>query len=440
MEWTLDQIYQLAPDRPTLDRAFLLVKPKKWALLACNDAFLWGECRTSGALRYRIACDLANRRFFSNSPAPQKPDKYLLALLLLFFESPGAFSPSSATPDWVTSALDAAVSSPTKEEKKDKQGADRLRNQEKRLALMGEGANDLGQWLRDAAFQGLGMLQSQNDAFWEQFASRLTDSKLGGLAKRIRRMGTGRNASDWNRLFLDELADLFLWAEGFMRLDELPPDLRAEILQQGGLAFRKEDLLKEAPPVEDLWFVLALEQGMEDPLRVRKVWLWGQQTGRPALFLDYAWGETPFDPTWDTGTCWKGPLHFYPSPAPLRAVPGVCTPADFPLVPVQGVCGTLNELAEGFAQVLAGSPWTKAYPFFLDGVYFAKEGDSFFIAGRDRQKAAVQAPLPLAWSFFSLSGGHPLSLFGLWDGAAFVPLAALSEGRLFSYENPGMTS
>ncbi|MBK6946737.1 MAG: hypothetical protein IPH16_00475 [Haliscomenobacter sp.] len=440
MEWTLDQIYQFAPDRPTLDRAFVLVKPKKWALLACHGPLLWGECRTSGALRYRIACDLDHQRFFSNSPAPLKPDKYLLALLLLFFESPDAFSQPAAIPDWVKSALDAAASSPTEKEKKDKQGSDRLRNQEKRLALMGEGASDLGQWLRDAAFQGLGMLQSQNDAFWEQFASRLTDSKLGGLAKRIRRMGALRNGSDWNRLFLDELADLFLWSEGFLRLDELPPDLRAEILQQGGLAFRKEDLLKEAPPVEDLWFVLAREYATEDPLRVRKVWLWGQQTGRPALFLDYAWGETPFDPTWDTGTCWEGPLHFYPSPAPLRAVPGACTPVDAFLEPVQGVCGTLNGLAEGFAHALAGSPWTKAYPFFLDGVYFAREGDSFFIAGRDRQKAAVQAPLPLAWSLFSLSGGHPLSLFGLWDGAEFTPLAAFSDGRLISFENPGMTS
>lgn len=440
MEWTLDQIYQLAPDRPTLDRAFLLVKPKKWALLACNDAFLWGECRTSGALRYRIACDLANRRFFSNSPAPQKPDKYLLALLLLFFDSPGAFSPSAMIPDWVISGLDAAAPALPEKEKKDKQDAGRLRNQEKRLALMGEGASDLGQWLRDAAFQGLGMLQSQNDAFWEQVAARLTDSKLGGLAKRIRRMGALRNASDWNRLFLDELADLFLWAEGFLRLDELPPDLRAEILQQGGLAFRKEDLLKEAPPVEDLWFVLAREQEVEEPLRVRKVWLWGQQTGRPALFLDYAWGETPFDPTWETGACMEGALHFYPSPAPLRAIPGVCTPAGAFLEPVQGMYGALPSLAAAFAQVLASAPWTRAYPFFLEAGYIAREGDVFFIVGRDRQKAPIQAPLPVAWSLFSLSGGHPLSLFGLWDGAEFVPLAALSEGRLFSLENPGMTS
>ncbi len=440
LEWTLDQIYQLAPDRPTLDRAFLLLKPKKWALLACNGPLLWGECRTSGALRYRIACDLSNRRFFSNSPSPHKPDKYILALLLLFFEDSGAFSPSAYPPDWVNSGLNASLAPPTEEEKKNKQVSDRLRAQEKRLALMGEGAADLSQWLRDAAFQGLGLLQTQNDTFWEQFAARLTDCKLRGLAKRIRRMGVQRSHAGWNLLFLDELADLFLWSEGFLRLDEFPADLQAEILQQGGLVFFKEEILKASPPVSDLWFVLAREYGEEEQLRVRRIWLWGQATGKPALFLDYAWGETPFDPAWVTGDCMEGPLYFYPSPSPLRAIPGACAAVHKTLDPVEGICNTLDKAATDFAQVIASAPWTKAHPFFLKEVCIAREGNTFWIVEKHRQKIPVKAPPTMAWSLFSLSGGFPLALFGLWDGSEFAPLAALSDGRLISFENPGIAS
>jgi hypothetical protein len=32
------------------------------------------------------------------------------------------------------------------------------------------------------------------------------------------------------------------------------------------------------------------------------------------------------------------------------------------------------------------------------------------------------------WKLFAVSGGHPIDLFGEWDGRALFPLGALVEG------------
>jgi hypothetical protein len=33
------------------------------------------------------------------------------------------------------------------------------------------------------------------------------------------------------------------------------------------------------------------------------------------------------------------------------------------------------------------------------------------------------------WRLLALSAGHPIGLFGEWDGAAFKPLSVTAEGR-----------
>jgi hypothetical protein len=38
----------------------------------------------------------------------------------------------------------------------------------------------------------------------------------------------------------------------------------------------------------------------------------------------------------------------------------------------------------------------------------------------------------------ALSGGHPIDVFGEWDGYSFSPLSAVAEGRLASLRVPAV--
>lgn len=43
---------------------------------------------------------------------------------------------------------------------------------------------------------------------------------------------------------------------------------------------------------------------------------------------------------------------------------------------------------------------------------------------------AIGAEGPTGWPLLSVSGGHPIDVFGEWNGATFQPLSCLSAGRL----------
>jgi hypothetical protein len=84
-----------------------------------------------------------------------------------------------------------------------------------------------------------------------------------------------------------------------------------------------------------------------------------------------------------------------------------------------------------WSDALAGQPWIERFPMALRAVVPVREGESWLL--RD----AAGRGLPLArrfergWDLMALSGGHPLGLFGEWDGDALLPLAATAGGRFF---------
>ena len=69
--------------------------------------------------------------------------------------------------------------------------------------------------------------------------------------------------------------------------------------------------------MRDLWRVVGQRNEVEDRLRVRRTWLIGGMSGRPALILDFAHmsqpiTEVPIPP----GTAIDADLAFFPAPSP----------------------------------------------------------------------------------------------------------------------------
>lgn len=433
MEWTLDRIFQLASNPLLLDRARQLLKPRLWPLLEFHQSILWGTCRTSGVTRYRIAFDLQQGYFFSNSPAPSKPDKYIIALVWLFFEDPSLFKYNSNPPEWVSAGLTPATLTPSSTNAHQPDQAETpLAVSDKRIAQMAEGRTELATWLHDNAFQGLGTLQTQDDSTWEAFSARLTDAKLSGLAKRVRRMKLLRHTEAWNQIFLQELAALHLWSEAFARIDELPEPLQQELMIQGGWNPRKEDVLREGINLQDDWLVLAQQVGMEDQLRFRKIWFWGVESGKTALCLEYAWGDTPFDRVWPTGVTFRGSLFFYPAALPMRVVPGSVEEIKQDSVPKTGMFDSFTILADAFARAAAQNPWLEFLPCFVNHVRVIRQADTYLIVDTLYQQLRLDIPTT-SKARYLLNIPFPQAIFGTWNGIVFTPLCAIQKDQLITW-------
>ncbi len=423
---SLEDILLLAPDPLGFERARLLLSRKKWPSLGWNGSIVWGECRSNGTLRYKIAADISERRFFSNSPATVKPDKYILALLLKWHEEPEAFGKSAPLPGWVAGGLEYAAAVTPRIPKSDVGTNTAAR--EKRIATMMEGVEGLRRWLLDVARNGLATLQMQDAQAWEATAARLTDHKLSGPARRIRMMKETAASPDWPVIFAANIAGLVLLTEAFSHFEELPHDLKAELLIQGGQNVKKEEAL-QSPAVADRWPVLHCAHFQEGQLYIQKTWLWGESSGTAALLLDYTWGGESFPQTWRAGSVFNGKLHFYPGAHPLRALPGEGQTEEGQYFPEQGLCPSAAEMANRFAGVVGANPWTVEYPFLLGPIAAIIYNGVPYLCDRDDALVPLDIPISDGLSLLGLGINSNLLVFGLWNGKAFTPLAAQKQGN-----------
>jgi hypothetical protein len=53
------------------------------------------------------------------------------------------------------------------------------------------------------------------------------------------------------------------------------------------------------------------------------------------------------------------------------------------------------------------------------------------------RRVPTRKGLKHAWHLEALTGGSPLTLFGLWNGHVLDPITAEHEGRLFSFGHAG---
>jgi hypothetical protein len=268
-----------------------------------------------------------------------------------------------------------------------------------------------------------GRLRSWDE--WDLFAARLVDAQAPGAASRLRSLGgvaAGR-PDGWPERLLSGLGLLHLLCEAYPRAEgALRDDVRALL----GFTVGREEVLS-GPRVSDRWVVLARVVIEQERLRVQRTWLWGLSTGRPALLLDFAPPGAPLEPRPAPGMALSASLAFHPSATPLRALlsdPGPVDPA-----PGSFGSGGAAEALRVVASAVASNPWLEQWPVVLSpAVPEGRDGGSWSVT-------TVDGALPLGgssaarWRLLAVSGGRPVSLFGLWDGSALEPLAAGDGAR-----------
>lgn len=305
------------------------------------------------------------------------------------------------------------------------------------------GVEDLELWLHDLVRGGLAEAASRPWTSFEQMAERLVDAQAPGLARLVRDLGGlphrtsgaprgAQRSVGWPERMLIELGRLALVLNAARQLDSLEPDLRAEVRTLIGIAEGRADVLA-TEPIRDAWDVLGSRRIVGDRLSVQRTWLWGQRTARWALLLDFSVAGQPFGQSPAPGARIEADLCFYSGTARLRALikePPVLL-GDVSSLPSQPI----DRVLRAFAEALGRNPWQERIPAAVRDVVPHRAGaESWCAIGADGTRLPLAGPT--GWHLLALSGGHPLDVFGAWDGFSFWPLSAMVEGRLTSLRAP----
>jgi hypothetical protein len=115
-------------------------------------------------------------------------------------------------------------------------------------------------------------------------------------------------------------------------------------------------------------------------------------------------------------------LAFHPSATPLRALVAESGPVE--AAPGAFGAGGVEDALGAVAAAVASNPWLDEWPVVLREAVPDGRSDGAWTA------SAFDGALPLGgserarWRLLAVSGGRPVSLFGLWNGEVLKPLAA----------------
>lgn len=424
---TSEKITALAPSSADLEKAKPLVSPKKWRVLSTNEQVVWGEVKSNGAAYYKTQFIPKTKQFKCNCPSRKKPCTHILALMTLYLENGIGFKSEQKTPSWVADWLlikDHPENNIRTEEQEANLAALRLKNREKRLRQMEEGLNELNLWLKDVVRQGLASLEVQPPEFWEEIAGRLVNAKCGKLARRVRNLSTLFGTSNWHEKMLAEIGELYLLLKGFKNIQQLPPALQQEMLNQAGINVKKEELT-EIKGVHDTWLVIGQTEGKDEDTNLfyRRTWIAGEKTKKVALLLEYAWGSNPYETNFKPGNQFRGEVVYYPSSFPLRVgLRNFQTIAE-PFF-VNGYAN-FSIFSKKYAAAVGSNPWLLVFPAILENVVPIFEKGIFYLIDEHKKMLHLKTDETTAWKMLALSGGQPITVFGEFENQAFQPLSAI---------------
>jgi hypothetical protein len=440
MNWTTEQILALAPDAASAKAGQGLATARKWLKLGANGQTAWGLCQGSGKDPYQAQIDLTEPAFRCSCPSRKFPCKHTLGLFLLLASSAAAFK-EKQRPDWVVewTASRAKRADQRAEKQAKAEAGDNIVDeaaQAKRAAgreaKVKAGLRELELWLRDITRGGLAAAQSQPPQFWERMAARLIDAQAPGVARLVREMaGVPASGDGWEGRLLERLSRLYLLIEGFKRIAELPEATQADIRALIGWTQNQDELLR-LDGTRDRWLVLGQRVEEEDRLRVQRVWLWGERSGRAALVLHFAHGQQPLDASFIMGAAPEAELVFFPGAYPLRAIVKQRHGAPAPPERISGYAKIIDA-HEAFTSAMAANPWLEKFPLPLLNVTPLRRGDAWFVRDVEGRTLKLAPRFEFGWTMLALSGGRGIDVFGEWDGDHLWPLSAFHENRLTKF-------
>ncbi len=418
----MERVEAAAPDSASINAGRKLAKPGPWRDIGFQGDLLWGACQGSGKTPYRVSIDTAAPAYKCSCPSRKFPCKHALGLLFLWAQ--GQISETGEVAafaaEWAGAREARAAKKTEPKEQTEEQKAAAAKRAAQREEWVSDGLEELDRFLADQVREGLATHTVDRPKRLEHMAARMVDAQAPGVASRLRELATVGSTGDWPTTVVDEYGSLHLLACAWAGRGSLPEDLAATVRSHVGFTVRGEDVLA-TPAVADRWVVLGMRDADEEQVSVRRVWLWGRDTGTRALVLFFSRGGDGFDTGLYPGSEIDADLHFYPGQPRLRAIVGTKR-AERPAVGDWAFQG--DDVASAAAQLrdaVAADPWLDAWPVAIHGALTWEDG-AWLIAG-----AAV--PLVGAsddhWRLLAEVGTGPVTVFGELSADGLRPVGFL---------------
>jgi hypothetical protein len=427
--WSVHRVDQAAPDDQIRKAARRLAIPTPWSDVGVTGSLLYGRCQGSGKAPYQVSVDTAGPRYTCTCPSRKFPCKHSVALLYLWAEgrvdehgvAAGFASEWAARPSGA--ATDQAPKATERTPEQEAAAQQRLADREARVDA---GLADLSRFLRDQLGRGLAHDSHHRPRRFREQAARMIDAQAPGVAGRLERLAEIVDSTpDWPARLVEGIGRLHLLIRAWQHRAALPDDLAATVRSHIGFTVRAEDVLA-APGVRDTWVVLGLRDSDEDRVSVRRVWLRGLATGRPALVLFFAAGGAPLTSNLYPGTSVEATLHFYPGRPGLRAVVGERTEQAQPFsgrLDGVGIAAAIDQ----WRRARTADPWLEQWPVLVTGELRKAPDTGFGLADADGSLAVLGDG---AWPAVAATGGWPCTLAGELGTEGFRPSAAVLDDRL----------
>ncbi len=385
--WSTDNIRALAPDGLTFNQARGIFFGNKWLSLSGNEHFVWGIYPAGPNWRFQTAVKLKEPTFYCSCRSRTRPCKHNLALLLTLQRNSDTFLITNDLPDWVQEWQDKQnpkPKAPLSEEEILIREQRKSAGRDKRITQMQKGIPDLERWLKNIMETGLAEVREYPPSFWDDFAARMVDAKLGGIARRIRLIKDYLELENWPERLLSDIGDFYLLSRAFKNLDYQPPQTQKDILGVAGLSIKRSEVL-ENKGITDDWLVMGQQIGTEEKLTYRRTWLRGIDTEKDALLLDYTWGNQGFETYWSIGQILEGEICYYPASLQQRGLFRTFQPVKKTITIPDGF-GDLQEFADAYAKAIAASPWITGFPVLLENVVpLLRESHFFLVDQKSKQ-------------------------------------------------------
>lgn len=433
MQYTPDQILQLAPDDASAKAGQQLANTAKWVSASQHSIALWGDCQGSGKTPYKTVIDLSNIAFKCTCPSRKFPCKHGLGLMLLYAQRPDVFNKENDLPphvsEWLGKRREKEVPKDQKEEKPvdEEAKAKRVAAREKKVA---SGIDELQFWIKDVIRSGIMSVPQDAYNFSKNITARMVDAQAGGLAAQLRQIDKIDFYKDgWQRQLTRRLSGIYLISEAYNNLAQMPPDVATELRTLIGWSTPKEEVLQR-DVIADTWVVLSAVVTEDDNISTSRTWLYGMATGRFAVLLDfYAGGQLPQQVLFP-GMHIKASVCYYPGSSQMR-----CLIKEHEVLPAHGIAihepRTALTVHDRLGTQLSQAPFTEQLPFLL------AEARIIYASGKWHLKDELQEGLVLSntedecWRMLAFTKGRAAACFGIYEHERFYIHSLWSNDKFF---------
>jgi hypothetical protein len=232
---------------------------------------------------------------------------------------------------------------------------------------------------------------------------------------------------DWADHLLAECGRWQMAARAWQRRDQLPPELVGDLRAFMGWP-RRGDEVATFPTLADRWVVAGVRQGEDERVVSQRTWLWGRQSRRWVVVLDFAMSAAALKVAHVVGSVVADALTLYPGSDPVRAAfSGNQQVVENGAVPQ---LWSITEAVDALAGALAANPWRDHLPVGLRDVVLAEDAGRWWLRDATREGSGQRLPMAPGsdpWLPLALSAGHPASVVAEWQDGVLHPMTVAAD-------------